>query len=156
MKRILNIIFYIGFLFFGGGFMIAFCQFIAYNGLGNVFEYEKAEDAKIHQEAGFLNKIEIVTIHYSYTLNNQTYNATESIAISAIKKANMQIDEVFYNRTFPSLSYVGNNKLKLTQAKVGMLVMGAFLIFLGLIFIFIDKDKWIGVYTRGEYKSSKR
>ena len=36
MNTMIKFIFYAGFLFFGGGFVIAFSQFVIYNGLGNI------------------------------------------------------------------------------------------------------------------------
>ena len=43
MKLFVKLIFVANFLFLGGGFLIAFFQFIAYNGFGDIFEYVKPE-----------------------------------------------------------------------------------------------------------------
>jgi len=152
MKTFIKIVFYFGFLFFGGGFLIALGQFTLYNGYGNSFEYLKANNAKIDYEITFSNKIEITNIYYSYTVNNKLYESKESIATSSIERRDIRIDEIFYNKYFPSLSYVGDEKLSLRKAKSGMIIMGFFFLFIFLIYKFADMDKWIGVYTRGEYK----
>ena len=41
MKLFVKLIFVANFLFWGGGVLIAFFQFIAYNGFGDIFEYVK-------------------------------------------------------------------------------------------------------------------
>lgn len=155
-KTFMDIVFYIGFLFFGGGFLIAFGQFILYNGMGEIFEYIKADNAEIIHDTNVLNKMEITDILYRYTVNNDLYEMKESIATSSIKKKNIHINEIYYNKLFPSLSYVGDNNLSLRKAKTGMITMGFFFLFIFLIYKFADMDKWIGVYTRGEYKSSRK
>ena len=43
MKLFVKLVFSIGFLFLGGGFLLAFLQYIAYNGFGDIFEYVKPE-----------------------------------------------------------------------------------------------------------------
>lgn len=154
MRRFVNIIFYIGFLFFGGGFLIALGQFILYNGMGDIFEYIKANNPEIDCEITFSNKIEITNIHYRYMVSGQLYESIESIATSSIKIKNIQIDEIYYNKAFPSLNYIGDNTLSMRKAKIGMIVMGFFFLFIFLIYLFADIEKWIGVYTKGEYKSS--
>lgn len=58
MRSFINIIFYIGFLFFGGGFLIAFGQFILYNGVGQCFTYVKADNAQINYEITHPKQIE--------------------------------------------------------------------------------------------------
>ena len=50
MKGFVKLIFWGNFLFFGGGFLVALFQYIAYNGLGNIFEYAKPEQIKTHVE----------------------------------------------------------------------------------------------------------
>ena len=37
MKLFMKLVFSIGFLFLGGGFLLAFLQYIAYNGFGDIF-----------------------------------------------------------------------------------------------------------------------
>lgn len=155
MKSIVYFILYIGFLFFGGGCLIAFGQFVLYNGLGNIFDYAKAEDAKIEYDKGYLNKLETTEIYYQYCVNDKRYASTESIVTSCIKDEGINIDEIYYNESFPSLNYIGNNKLRLRGAKTGMVVMGFGFLFILFPYLFADLDKWIGVYTRGEYKSSR-
>ena len=46
MKLFVKLIFVANFLFLGGGFLITFFQFIAYNGFGDIFEYVKPERRK--------------------------------------------------------------------------------------------------------------
>jgi hypothetical protein len=152
----MKFIFYAGFLFFGGGFLVALFQYFAYNGFGNVFEYVKADNAKIKSEITFSNKIEITNIYYLYTVSDKLYESKESIATSSIKERGVRIDEIYYNRTFPSFNYVGDKILSLRKAKTGMVVMSVFFLFIFLIYKYADMDKWVGVYTRGEYKSSRK
>lgn len=155
MNGIVKFIFYIGFLFFGGGFLIAFGQFVLYNGFGNIFDYAKAENAKIEYDKAYINKLETTEIYYQYCVKDKLYTCIASIISSSIEKKGIKIDEIYYNETFPSLNYIGDNRLRLRQAKTGMVVMGFFFLFIFLPYLFADLDKWIGVYTRGEYKSSR-
>ena len=152
VKKIYIIIVYFGFVMFGGGFLIAFGQFVVFNGFGNFFEYVKADNAEIDYEI----ETRFTNIHYSFIVNNRLFESKETIANSFIKERDVQIDEVFYNKHFPSLNFVGNNQLRLRQANVSMFIMGFFFLFIFLIYRFADTDKWIGVYARGEYKSSRK
>lgn len=156
MNTFIKLIFYAGFLFFGGGFFIALLQFFLYNGIGNSFEYLKADNAEIDFEITFSNKIEITNIYYSYTANKKIYESQVSIASSSIGKRKIRIDEIYYNKNFPFLSFVGDKNLSLRKAKSGMIIMGSFFLFIFLIYKSADMNKWIGIYTRGEYKRSKQ
>jgi hypothetical protein len=156
MKLFIKIIFYANFLFWGGGFLIAFCQFVVYNGFGNVFEYLSPKEKTSFIEKDSVNNYEIFVMNYSYIVNEKEYKDKESVVVNAVDKNDFYIDNIFYNKTIPSLSYVGNNRLKLISAKSGMIIFGFFFLFIFLIYKFADMDKWIGVYTRGEYKSSRK
>ena len=106
MKLFVKLIFVANFLFLGGGFLIAFFQYVAYNGFGDIFDFYE--------------------------------------------------NSVYYNKKIPFLSYVGTKELKLNSPESGMVVFGFFFLFIFLIYRYADMDKWIGVYTRGEYKSSRK
>jgi len=152
----MKLVFYLGFLFWGGGFLIGFCHFFLYNGFGNMFEYVKADNAEINYEITFLNKVEITDITYSYIVNKKLYESKESISNSAIERRGVHIDEIYYNSNLAFLSYVGDKELSLKKAKTEMIISGIPFIFFFLMYKFADMDKWIGIYTRGEYKSSKK
>lgn len=151
-----NLLFYLAFLFFGGAFVIGLSQFVVYNGLGNLFEYKIAEGAVVESEIQLSNKIEITDVMYQYVVDDKTYSFKESISSSAIKKRDIDINTIYYNSIFPSLSYFGDNSLSLRKAKVAMVITLIPLIFFILIYRFADLDKWMGIYTRGEFKSSKK
>ena len=129
MKLFVKLIFVANFLFLGGGFLIAFFQFIAYNGFGDIFEY---------------------------VVDQKVYESKQSVYIPSIAECDFYENSVYYNKKIPFLSYVGTKELKLNSPESGMVVFGFFFLFIFLIYRYADMDKWIGVYTRGEYKSSRK
>ena len=72
MKLFVKLIFVANFLFLGGGFLIAFFQFIAYNGFGDIFEYVKPEYLETRVEINSIR--ETKTIIYNYTIDKKTMN----------------------------------------------------------------------------------
>ena len=72
MKLFVKLVFSIGFLFLGGGFLLAFLQYIAYNGFGDIFEYVKPEYLETRVEINSIR--ETKTIIYNYTLDKKTMN----------------------------------------------------------------------------------
>lgn len=142
------------FLFLGGGFLIAFFQFIAYNGFGDIFEYVKPEQLETHVKIDSIK--ETKTIFYKYVVNQKVYESKQSVYIPSIAECDFYENSVYYNKKIPFLSYVGTKELKLNSPESGMVVFGFFFLFIFLIYRYADMDKWIGVYTRGEYKSSRK
>ncbi|WP_370788288.1 hypothetical protein [Bacteroides nordii] len=72
MKLFVKLVFSIGFLFLGGGFLLAFLQYIAYNGFGDIFEYVKPEYLETRVEINSIR--ETKTIIYNYTIDKKTMN----------------------------------------------------------------------------------
>ncbi|MFS3040103.1 hypothetical protein AAH043_19010 [Bacteroides nordii] len=68
----MKLVFSIGFLFLGGGFLLAFLQYIAYNGFGDIFEYVKPEYLETRVEINSIR--ETKTIIYNYTIDKKTMN----------------------------------------------------------------------------------
>lgn len=154
MKLFVKLIFVANFLFLGGGFLIAFFQFIAYNGFGDIFEYVKPEQLETHVKIDSIK--ETKTIFYKYVVNQKVYESKQSVYIPSIAECDFYENSVYYNKKIPFLSYVGTKELKLNSPESGMVVFGFFFLFIFLIYRYADMDKWIGVYTRGEYKSSRK
>ena len=152
MKLFMKLVFSIGFLFLGGGFLLAFLQYIAYNGFGDIFEYVKPEYLETRVEIDSIT--ETKTIIYKYTIDKKNYESKQSIYISRIAR-DFYESNVYYNKQIPCLSYIGKKGLKLRSTKIDMCITGFFFLFIFLIYKYADMDKWIGVYTRGEYKSSR-
>lgn len=153
MKLFMKLVFSIGFLFLGGGFLLAFLQYIAYNGFGDIFEYVKPEYLETRVEIDSIT--ETKTIIYNYTIDKKNYESKQSIYISRIAARDFYESNVYYNKQIPCLSYIGKKELKLRSTKIDMCITGFFFLFIFLIYKYADMDKWIGVYTRGEYKSSR-
>lgn len=156
VKKIINIIFYFGFLFFGGGFLISLGQFVLYNGMGDIFEYVEPESINFTIQSDTINQKERYTINYFYLVDDKQYNAKDVFYTNYIKKGAKNLEKLYYNKRIPSVIYVDNNHLDVKRSKINMLVMGFFFLFILLIYKFADLDKWIGVYTRGEYKRTKK
>ena len=154
MKLFVKLIFVANFLFLGGGFLIAFFQFIAYNGFGDIFEYVKPEQLETHVKIDSIK--ETKTIFYKYVVDQKVYESKQSVYIPSIAECDFYENSVYYNKKIPFLSYVGTKELKLNSPESGMVVFGFFFLFIFLIYRYADMDKWIGVYTRGEYKSSRK
>lgn len=72
MKLFVKLVFSIVFLFLGGGFLLAFLQYIAYNGFGDIFEYVKPEYLETRVEINSIR--ETKTIIYNYTIDKKTMN----------------------------------------------------------------------------------
>ena len=153
MKIFVNIIFWIGFLFFGGGFLITFGKFIAYNGFGNIFEYVKPENIETAVEIDSLKKNK--TIFYSYFVDSKTHSAKQTLYMPNIDKYNFYEGNIYYNKTIPSLSYIGNNKLRLRQEKVGMIISGFFFLLYFLIYKLANIDRMIAQYTGNTCRKKK-
>jgi hypothetical protein len=155
MKTFIKIIVYFGYCFFGGGFLIAFGHYIAYNGLGNFFEYAPANVISVQKETYQTpNKL-----LYEYSVNNKAYRGYQNISSTKIEQISNNQIVVLYNKTFNNISMIQDitgKSSKTWEQTVGMLVFGLPLLFIFLIYTFADMDKWIGVYTRGEYKSSRK
>ena len=154
MKLFVKLIFVANFLFLGGGFLIAFFQFIAYNGFGDIFEYVKPEQLETHVKIDSIK--ETKTIFYKYVVDQKVYESKQSVYIPSIAECDFYENSVYYNKKIPFLSYVGTKELKLNSPESGMVVFGFFFLFIFLIYRYADMDKWIGFYTRGEYKSSRK
>ena len=154
MKLFVKLIFVANFLFLGGGFLIAFFQFIAYNGFGDIFEYVKPERLETYVRIDSIK--ETKTIFYKYVVDQKVYESKQSVYIPSIAECDFYENSVYYNKKIPFLSYVGTKELKLNSPESGMVVFGFFFLFIFLIYRYADMDKWIGVYTRGEYKSSRK
>ena len=151
----MKIVFYVGFLFFGGGFLIALGQLTLYNGFGNSFEYVEANNIEYTIQIDTVYQNEQYTINYSYVVNGKLYNTKDIFYSSYIKKSGKNIERLYYNKFFPSIAYIEDNGLYIRRSKINMFIMAVPFLFIFLIYKFADMDKWIGVYTRGEYKSTK-
>ena len=154
MKLFVKLIFVANFLFLGGGFLIAFFQYVAYNGFGDIFEYVKPEQLETHVKIDSIK--ETKTIFYKYVVDQKVYESKQSVYIPSIAECDFYENSVYYNKKIPFLSYVGTKELKLNSPESGMVVFGFFFLFIFLIYRYADMDKWIGIYTRGEYKSSRK
>ena len=75
MKLFVKLIFVANFLFLGGGFLIAFFQFIAYNGFGDIFEYVKPEQLETHVKIDSIK--ETKTIFYKPQIRNRPHKMTQ-------------------------------------------------------------------------------
>jgi len=154
MKLFVKLILIANFLFLGGGFLIAFFQYVAYNGFGDIFEYVKPEQLETHVKIDSIK--ETKTIFYKYIVNQKVYESKQSIYIPRITARDFYESNVYYNKQIPCLSYIGKKGLKLRSTKIDMCITGFFFLFIFLIYRYADMDKWIGVYTRSEYKSSRK
>jgi hypothetical protein len=155
MNTFVKIIFYFGFLFWGGGFLVSLLQYFAYNGFGNVFEYKKADYFCISNDTTSMP----AKLTYEYIVDERKYKDYQNVSTETAKLENTTQFTVLYNVSFNNFSIIKELKGRETKTwdqTVGMIIFGFFFLFIFLIYKFADMDKWIGVYTRGEYKSSKK
>jgi hypothetical protein len=73
MKLFIKIIFYANFLFWGGGFLIAFCQFVVYNGFGNIFEYIPSEKSMVERNLDHMPR----QLVYEYSVNGKMFTGSQ-------------------------------------------------------------------------------
>ena len=71
MKLFVKLVFSIGFLFLGGGFLLAFLQYIAYNGFGDIFEYVMLACLEMHVETDSVKEREIIL--YKYVIDKKLW-----------------------------------------------------------------------------------
>lgn len=155
MNAFIKLIFYAGFLFFGGGFIIAFCQFVAYNGAGDYFEYVKAEHFYISNDTTSMP----AKLVYKYTVNGHEYKSSQNVSTETASSSDLSQFTIWFNTSFHKISIIKELKgreTKIWNQIVGMVIFGFFFLFIFLIYKFADMNKWIGIYTRGEYKRSKQ
>ena len=122
--------------------------------VANFLFYVKPEQLETHVKIDSIK--ETKTIFYKYVVNQKVYESKQSVYIPSIAECDFYENSVYYNKKIPFLSYVGTKELKLNSPESGMVVFGFFFLFIFLIYRYADMDKWIGVYTRGEYKSSRK
>ena len=108
---------------------------------------------EMHVETGSIKERE--TILYKYVIDKKVYKSKQFIHILRIAARDFYESNVYYNKQIPCLSYIGKKGLKLRSTKIDMCITGFFFLFIFLIYKYADMDKWIGVYTKGEYKSSR-
>ena len=150
MRNLVNIIYYIALIVYGGAFLFAFGQFVVYNGLGDFFDYIKVEDPEVNIEIDSV--MEKKTIFYAYLVEDIRYKSKQTIYIEKIPKYEFHETNIFYNSKLPSFSYIGKKELKLRSPTSGMIISGVLFIFTFLVYKFSNIDKWVGVYTKHEYK----
>lgn len=96
---------------------------------------------------------------YKYIIDGKEYQSYQNVSTETAKLDDFSQFTVLYNTTFHKVSVIKELKERETKTwdqMVGMIIFGFFFIFILVVYKFADMDKWIGVYTRGEYKSSKR
>ncbi len=148
-------IFYVGFLFFGGGFLVAFFQFFIYNGVGNIFEYKNADHFCINNDTTSMP----AKLIYEYIVDGKKYNDYQNVSTETAKMEDVSKFVILYNTSFNNFSIIKGlegRESKTWDQVVGMIIFGSFFLFIFLIYKFADMEKWIGVYTKGEYKSSRK
>ena len=151
----MKFVFYFGFLFFGGGFLIAFGQFILYNGAGDFFEYIPSEKSFFEKKTDRMPN----QLIYKYYVENTEYIGTQNVSSSIISRIDLDSTIVLYNKNFKKISMIqgiAGRSSKSWDQTVGMIIMGFFFLFIFLIYKYADMDKWVGVYTKGEYKRSRK
>lgn len=145
----MKFILYLIFIFTGGAFIFSLYQFTLYNGFGEWFEYNIAEDFHINKTIDSTSNT--IIFDYSFKASGQKFIEKESIFIPSLIKNNVNKNTVFYNKINPKYSYIGNNKIKVRQQITGMVISAFFFIVFFLIYKFEDLEKWEGIYFRGEY-----
>ncbi len=153
MSRVLKFIFLIGFLLFGGGFLFALFQFASYNGFGEWFDFAKPDSYETIVEERPNEDCRV--IWYTYSVDGKSYSSYQNVGLNVIDLYEFHEDNLVYNKQLPFFSMIGKKEFKLRNAKAGMVVTGILFLFIFSIYKFADLEKWIGVYTRGEYKSGR-
>lgn len=146
LRNLYRIIIYIGFIFFGGGFLIAFGQFIIYNGIGIFFEYIPAEKIIVQKETSTTPK----QFQYEYIVNNKRYTGTQNVSTEVLNETETSNVVILYNKNFNSFSKIqgiSGKSSKVWDQTVGMIIFGFFFIIIFVIYKFSDLDKWIRIYT---------
>ena len=102
MKVFMKLVFYVGFLFFGGGFLIAFGHFVIHNGLGNIFEYKKADYFHISSDTTSMP----AKLIYEYVVNGKIHKGHQNVSTKIAKLEDLSKFTVLYNVHFNSFSLI--------------------------------------------------
>lgn len=137
--------------------MIALGQFTLYNGFGNFFEYLPADEFTISKGRGDRMPRQFI---YQYSVGGRTFDGSQTVSSESFENTDINKIVIVYNRAFNFTSMIegiqGERELSKSSEQIyGMVIFGFFFLFIFLIYRFADTDKWIGVYTKGEYKSSR-
>lgn len=155
MERLVELIgklaVYAGYLFFGGGILVGIGQYAVYNGFGNWFEYVKAE--QVEATTTHNSQKQTVRIDYTYWVNKRSYSSWLELTEKKIEAYNFYETEIYYNKKFPTFSYVGNkSQFKARQGKIGAIMCGIFFIFIFLVYNLSNREKWIKIYSGEAYQ----
>ncbi|WP_455496564.1 hypothetical protein [Coprobacter sp.] len=154
MKTFVKMIFYLNFLLTGGAFMFSFCQFVLYNGFGNMFEYKTAEYFVINRDT----VPEPSKLIYEYVANGKKYHSFQYFSPDIAKSADLSKFNVIYNTTFKNISVIKESNsqgIRIQGQVILMIIFGAAFLLMFLIYRFADLDKWIRIYTGEEYRRRK-
>jgi len=145
MKKLLKVIYILGFMFWTSFLIYGLVMLTAYNGFGNHYSFTciDADDFKIIEQANRNLKI-----LYTYNVGTKTYNNDERISSELFyekikEKSHLAI---CYNDTYPSLSYVKEVNLSVSRQKTGVTISSFFLILISIMYVFAKRDYWLEKY----------
>lgn len=154
MRRFVNFVFLANFLLWGGGFLYSLGLFVAYNGVGNIFEYVKPDSILSNCNIDTVKKVKV--IDYTYFVKDIEYHDKISLYIGKVQEYGFYSENITYNSSIPRISCVGSCFIRQRQAKVSMGAYSILFIFILSIYLFADKEKWIGIYTGKGYKKNEK
>lgn len=113
------------------GIIISFLGFISFNGVGDLFQFRKLNESEVSVEK-YIKK-DVLIMEYTCTVNNKSFSSYERMHTKSLYIDQFNENNIYYNATFPFLSYVGNIELMQSSMKMGMKIFTVF----GLIFLSI-------------------
>ncbi len=134
--------------------MFSFCQFVLYNGFGNMFEYKTAEQFVIIRDP----RPQSTRLNYEYIADGNKYFSFQHFPLEIAKSADLSQFTVIYNTTFKNISVIKKSdvqKINVQYPVTYMVIFGAAFLLMFLIYRFADLDKWIRIYTGEEYRRRK-
>jgi hypothetical protein len=147
-KRFYTIIIYIGYIFFGGGFLTAFGQFIIYNGFGETFEYVPASNCKVARN---IERMPCQLLYEYQDINGNEYKGVQNVSDKIAQEIDLESVDILYNKLFPFFSMVKGIEGRSSKSwdfTVGMIVMGFIFLLLFILNTLGNVDKWIKRYEK--------
>lgn len=139
MKTIVNILFFIGIVFWITFIFIDSFKILSLNGFGNHFHMCEPEISSIKIDTDSIDTI----ITYTYIVAGKKFDNKYEMYSEYYNKCNLDTLIIKYNETFPEISYIEGINLKTRQSCIGLGFSIFFLSILFLLWKLISKFYWV-------------
>jgi hypothetical protein len=140
IRKILKIFYAIGVIFWGGMFLSAVINLIAYNEPFKIFDFDTVQIANYVIVNDTVVDRGILNIAYTYKVGDDIYSkkldVAESYFKSHFRKSSDTTIEVSYNVSYPQVSYITTMPLEQRKEKIGIYISLFFLSFISALYFY--------------------